>query len=196
MSYNYKKTRDKIFKLVKTASFAPENKFTDTVWRHHILPVVEHSLALGMKLKADLEVLELAALLHDYSAILDFKYYEEHHLHSAEMAGVILEKEKFPVDKILQIKSCIINHRGSVTSNRRSAEEKILASADAMSHFSELADMFYLTYGVHKNKTEEGAKWLQGKLGRSWKKIIPEGKRMIRSDFETAKYLINKVLNK
>jgi hypothetical protein len=53
-------------------------------------------------------------------------------------------------------------------------ESKILASADAMAHFTEFIDMTYLTFGIHKYKTVEGSIWLKNKLLRSWKKIIPE----------------------
>ena len=144
--YNYKKIRNKVYEAVKEACYAPSNKFTYTAWHYHILPVVRHSLELGKKLNADLEVLELAALLHDYSGILDYDFYPKHHVIGAKMAGEMLEKTGFPVEKIEMVKSAILHHRGSVKSKRLSKEEKIIASADAMSHITELADMFYLTF--------------------------------------------------
>jgi len=51
------------------------------------LPVVKHSLKLGKQLKADLEVLELAALFHDYANLVDNKKFDkEHHRYGAIFA--------------------------------------------------------------------------------------------------------------
>jgi uncharacterized protein len=69
---NFQKIRGEVYNLVKEAAYSPKNKFTSTAWDYHIIPVVRHSLVLGKKLKADLEVLELAALLHDYACFVNF----------------------------------------------------------------------------------------------------------------------------
>lgn len=190
--YNYHKIRNEVREIVKKACYARDNKFTSSVWQYHILSVVEHSLILGRKFKADLEILELSALLHDYASLIDFKLYEHHHLHGARLADEILSKLGYPRDKIKHIQECIVSHRGSVRIKKKSIEAEILASADAMAHISELADMFYLTFGVHKYKTKEGTKWLENKLQRSWQKIIPEGKRMIKEDYQIAMKIIKK----
>ena len=159
MKYDYKKMRDEVRAIVRQACYAPENYFGPTTWNYHIESVVEHSLDLGKKLGADLEVLELAALLHDYASLLGKKeLYKEHHKYGAEKAGEILTKLNYSDDKIKKVKNCIFSHRGSVKEKKNSLEEKILASADAMSHITELSDMFYLTYGIHKYDTQEGAK--------------------------------------
>ena len=193
--YNYKKIRGEVKKIVKDACYSANNNFSYTAWQYHVVPVAKHSLRLGKILKADLEVLELAAYLHDYSGILNYKFYEKHHLHSARLADKILNNLGFPPGKIDLVKKCIISHRGSIKSKRKSVEEKILASADAMSHFTELADMFYLAFGIHKYKTEEGAKWLGEKLERSWKKIMPIGRKMIKLEREMAKKIISKTIS-
>lgn len=189
--YNYNKIRNKVIKIVKNASYSKNNKFTSTVWNYHILPVVEHSLALGKKFNADLEVLELSALLHDYAGVLNFKLYKDHHLHGARLAENILQKLNLPKEKIIHVKECIISHRGRVKIGKKTIEAKILASADAMAHISELADMFYLTYGIHKYETSEGAEWLKGKLQRSWDKIMPEGRIIVKDIYETSLNILN-----
>jgi len=193
---DYKEIKDEIYKIVKDACFSPKNQFTYTVWDYHIVPVVEHGLVLGEKLNADLEILELSALLHDYASLVDFELYEQHHLHGAELAEKILKKFQFSQNKIDHIKECIISHRGSVRLDMKTIEAKILASADAMSHITELADMFYLTFGIHKYKTPEGSQWLKGKIERSWDKIMPEGKELIQDDYNLALKIINKAINK
>lgn len=192
--YNYKKIRSEVLKIAREACYSPKNKFTETVWDYHIVPVVEHGLRLGKKLKADLEIIELAALLHDHASLVDEKLYEKHHIHGAEFADKFLTELNYSKDKIKHIKECILSHRGSVSRKKESLEARILASADAMSHITELADMFYLTFGVHKYKTPEGVKWLKGKIERSWKKIMPEGKNVIKSEYDMAMFILNKAV--
>lgn len=193
---NFKKIKGEVYKLVKKAAYSPKNKFTSTAWDFHILSVVEHSLSLGRKLKADLEVLELSALLHDYACFTDASFYEEHHIHGACLAGELLKKLEVSQKKIETIQDCIMSHRGSVKLKKKTLEAKILASADAMSHISEIADLFYLAYGVHKYKTREGAEWLIGKLERSWAKIMPEGKNIVRKDYLIAMNILKRALEK
>ena len=195
-NYNYKKVRQEVRRMVKRACYSAKNNFSYTTWQYHILPVVDHSLRLGRRLGADLEVLELAAYLHDYAGILDYKLYKNHHLHSARLAGKILGELNFPPEKIKKVQECIISHRGSVKLEHKSRGARILASADAMSHFTELADMFYLTFGIHKYKTLEGTRWLKAKMERSWGKIMPAGRKIVRADYETAKKIINKAISR
>jgi uncharacterized protein len=193
--YNYKEIRDKVYNIAKEACYAPTNVWKETAWTHHVLPVVEHSISLGKKMKADLEVLEIAALLHDHAGIVDMKKYKNHHVEGAKMAKDILFEINFPENKIEKVAQCIYEHRGSVLKEKNNLESKILASADAMSHFTELADMFLLAFGVHKYSTSEGCEWLKGKLDRSWKKIIPEGQKLIEDDYKIAMKIVTKGIN-
>ena len=196
MKSDYDEMKMEVEQLVKRAAYSPENKFTSTVWDYHIVPVVDHALNLGRKMGADLEVLELAALFHDYACLVDFEMYEEHHRHSAELAGRELHKLNYSQEKIEHIKKCIFSHRGSTEHKKESLEAEIIASADAMSHVTEIPDMFYLAYGVHKYQTREGAEWLKGKLERSWNKIMDEGRDMIRAEYALAVEMITKATKK
>ena len=77
---------------------------------------------------------------------------------------------------------------------KQTIEAKILASADAMAHITELVDMFYLTFGVYNFKTTAGAKWLKSKLIRDWQKIMPEGKKLIKEEYNLAINLLDKAM--
>lgn len=193
--YGYKKIRIKVRNLVKKACYSKNNKFSEESWDYHIVIVVDYSLKLGKKLKADLEILELAALLHDYAGICNEKFSKEHHIHGARLAEKVLQPFNYPQDKITHIKECILNHRGSRKRVHKSIESKILASADAMSHFSQIVDMLHFTYQTRKLGTKKGAVWLKEKLKRSWKKIMPEGKKMIREDYEIAMKVLNRAID-
>jgi len=190
--YDYIKIRNEVRKKVEETCHSRNNKFKSSVWQYHIIPVVNHSLKLGKKFKADLEVLELAALLHDYAGLKNKNFYKNHHLHSVRLADKILTNFSFPKSKIAQVKQCINSHRGSVRIKPKTLEAKIIASADAMAHITNLADMFYLSFGVHQYETKKGAVWLKNKLQRSWSKIMPEGRKMIKEDYRIAMKILNK----
>jgi len=193
-NYDYRKIKNSVIRLVHLACVSKKNKFQSRTWECHILPVVEHSLRLGKLLKADLEVLELAAYLHDIASITNANYVKRHHTYGAQMAKKILRELNYPEDKIKKVTRCILTHRGSVKTRRDTLEAKILASADAMSHFSELVEMFYLAFKIHDYTTQEGVPWLKGKLERSWQKIIPAGRKLIKKDYKIAMYLLNQAI--
>lgn len=191
--YYYKKIRANV--IIKVKEACRISKEGSRTWATHILPVTQYSLLLGKKMKADLEVLELAALLHDYASLVDFKKYKEgHHVYGAKFAREILKQTDLPKEKIDHIADCIISHRGSVKIKHKTVESRILASADAMSHITELGDMFYLVYGVHKMAKDEGLEWLKGKIGRSWNKLMPEGKKIVKEQYVIASAIINKAI--
>lgn len=196
MDYNYKEIRDTVSDKVQQACFSEENQYEASVWKFHILSVVKFSLILGKKLKADLEILELAALLHDYGAVLDESFAKEHHVHGARLAGEMLSELGYPKERIKRIQDCIYAHRGSVKISRKTVEEEIIASADAMAHVTEVVDMMFLTFGLRGEKTVEGAKWLRNKLDRSWNKIMPEGKNLVKNNYKMFTKLLDDVISR
>lgn len=195
MPQDYRTIIRHVKRLVKEANDSPRNKYGDTVWKYHLCLVARHALALAEKLKADAEVVILAAYLHDYASLLDARNAPRHHLAGAKEADRILKRLGLPPEKIRAVKECILSHRGSVRRKKKSLEAKIIASADAMAHFYYIPDMFYLAYGVHKLKPDEGAAWLKAKLQRSWDKIVlPEGRAMIRKDRKLFLEVLDQVL--
>ena len=194
MSRDYKKIISEVKRIVKAANDSPKNKYGKTVWPYHLELVVRYALALGRKLKTDLEVLELAAYLHDFAALKEAKNDKEHHIIGARLAGELLAKLGLEKEKIAAVKECILRHRGSVPLKKKTLEAKIISSADAMSHFYYIPDMFFLAYGVHRLETDEGARWLMEKLRRSYKKIMPEGREMIKKDKKIFFEILNQIL--
>ena len=195
-NYNYSQIIRAVKKAVKAANDAPSNKYGPSVWRYHLEVVAAYSLKLAKKLKADLEVVELAAYLHDYAALLKGSNDKNHHILGAREAKKMLLALGYPEDKVQVVAECILCHRGSVKLARPTIEAKILASADAMSHFRYIPDMFYLAYNRHGFETDEGAAWLKGKLERSWAKIIPEGRKLIKKDKDLFFEILNQILKK
>lgn len=162
-------------KIIKDINKLLEEVCDDGRMKYHIIPVVNISLEMGKKLNADLEVLEIAAYLHDITRILGDK--DNHHITGAKYARDFLEKYNFDDEKISLIEKCIKNHRGSVNNKRDTVEEKIISTADAISHIQYPLPLFYTWYGKRKLNIEDGALEIKNKLQRSWNKIEFEYKK-------------------
>ena len=114
--------------LLKKRVKKKTNKYGYGIWSHHITLGREIRQAAGaQKLGADPEIVEIAALLHDYASIKEESLTSEHHLHSAQEADRILRSLNYPEDKITAIKQCIVSHRGSINIGKQTAEAVCLA---------------------------------------------------------------------
>lgn len=160
------------------------------IWTHHIKAVVRNSILLAKEFNADLEVVELAALLHDYASIKNKLFYKEHHIYGAIEAENLLKTFNYPKEKIELIKNCIISHRGSVIIDKNSNEAKIIASADAMAHIDEIPSLFHLAYTKHKMNIDDGAEWVMNKIDRSWQKLCPEAKELMLYKYNSIKTIL------
>jgi putative nucleotidyltransferase with HDIG domain len=196
MKRNYENILKIVKAAVKAANDSPANKYGPSVWKYHLEVVAAYALKLAKKLGADREVVELAAYLHDYAALLSSKNDKNHHVLGAKEARKMLLALGYSKEKTEMVAECVLCHRGSVPLKRRTAEARIIASADAMSHFRYLPDMFYLAYNRHGLETDEGAAWLWGKLNRSWAKIMPEGRKIIKKDRDLFLKILGQVLKK
>jgi uncharacterized protein len=181
-----------IEKIVKDACFSSTNKFGESIWQYHILPVKKHGILLANELSADKEIVELACLLHDYSSIKDYNLYPEHHIHSAKLASQLLLQYNYPASKIDLVCDCILEHRNSVEVPQSSIESICVASADAMSHITEALSLLYLAYSTKKLDIESGRLFLKNKLEKSWKKICPLGQKIIKEQYDAISLVLLK----
>ena len=110
-------------------------------WKYHLLPVIKNACMLAEKYGADKDIVEVAALFHDYADLLDFANRENHHVLGAKLAEEILIEDGFSKTFVDKVKLCIINHRASVVNQRFSKEEVCVADADAMSHLDSVVEL-------------------------------------------------------
>lgn len=180
-----------VSKIVEDACKKETNVYGYGIWSNHIVFVAKYSKELAKKLAADEEIVELAALLHDLAGIKDSSLSEEHHIHGGEEAEKILTAYDYPKEKIEHIKECIFSHRGSIQSIRLTPEAKCIASADAMAHIAQIPSLLYLTYNKHGMSIDEGTKWVSDKIERSWNKLCPEAKEIIKDQYYSAKKVLH-----
>jgi HD superfamily phosphodiesterase len=179
-----------ISQIVEEECKKETNVFGYGIWSNHIVSVVKYSKQLAKLLDADEEIVEIAALLHDYAGIKDSSLCEEHHIQGAVKAEEILSRYDYPIAKINMVKHCIVSHRGSVTEKRFTKEAECVASADAMAHISEVPSLLYLSYNRKGMTIEEGSKWVMEKLDRSWMKLCPEARGIVKDYYESAKRVL------
>lgn len=180
----------KLYKLVEEQCKSKKNIYGYQAWKYHFVPTVKFSKILAKKLKADQEIVEIAALLHDYASVKSKGLYQNHHISGANEAKKILKKFNYPQEKIEKVKRCIYSHRASKQIQRRTIEEVCVANADAMAHFDNIPSLLYLAYVTHKMDIDSGKKWVLDKLERSWNKLIPEAKKIIQDKYEASKIIL------
>jgi len=176
----------KVEQIVEDACKRDTNVFGYGIWVHHILHVVRIGKKLAERFDADPEIVEIAALLHDYAGIKDHSLHKEHHIHGAIEAEKILKDLNYSEQKIEAVKHCIENHRGRVAGKRGTPEAECLASADAIAHIDNVPSLFYLAYAKFDMGIDEGADWIGKKLNRTWKKINPEFRYLVEYKYKSA----------
>ena len=180
----------KVEQEVKTKCESPDNFFGEGIY-YHIVAVVENAVQLAREYGADLEVVTLAAWLHDYASITDYKLYKEHHIHGANMAGELLKTLGCASSKVELVQKCILNHRGSVAFGKGTMEEICVADADAISHFDSVPSLLYLAYTKQGYSIQEGADFVANKLRRSFNKLSARSKAFYKEKYDSAMRLFN-----
>lgn len=175
-----------IERIVEQVCKQETNIFGYTIWTHHIVPVIQNAKQLAKLLGADPEIVELAALLHDFASVKDKNLYKDHHINSAIEAENILKHFDYPAKKIEAVKHCIETHRGSVQEQRRSIEAECVASADAMAHIQNVPALLYSAYVQRGMDIEQATQWLRRKLERGWNKLNPQAREIIKDKYEAA----------
>lgn len=162
---------EEIARTVEEACAAESNVFGYGIWTHHIVRVTHHAVRLAPIFEADSEIVEIAALLHDYASVKDEKLYRDHHVHGPIEAGRLLERLGLPADRIRAVQQAIAAHRASVGPERRGPEALCLANADALAHIENVPSLLHLAYVRRGQGIDDGAAWVRAKLERSWGKL-------------------------
>ncbi|MDP2945898.1 MAG: HD domain-containing protein [bacterium] len=167
----------------------PSSKYGYEPFLFHFVPVVEYAEKLADELGGDKEIILIAAWLHDIGSIIYGR--NDHHITGAKVAEEKLKELGYPVEKIELVRKCILNHRGSQQNFRDSIEEQILAEADVMSNFENIAGIFKAAF-VYENLTQGEAKdSVRKKLEDKWRQLhFDSSRKIIRPKYEAAMLLL------
>lgn len=181
---------EEIRKFVEEECKKPSSKYGYEPFTHHFIKVHSIAVQLAKKLNAELEIVEIAAWLHDIGSIIFGR--ENHHITGAQIAEKKLKELNFPEDKIEKVKLCILNHRGSKEdeNSREFLESKIIAEADAISSFEFIEGLFRAAY-TEKLSQDEARKSVRQKLQNKWNQLsLEESKKLIKPKYEAAMLLL------
>lgn len=176
--------------FVEEESKKPTAKYGYELYEFHLIPVRNYAVKLAYKLKADAEIVELAAWLHDIGSIINER--ENHHITGAEIAEQKLRELMYPQEKTKRVKACILNHRGSVNNHRETLEEQIVCDADSLSHFDNLPGIFkaaFIYEGLNQGEAKDS---VREKLKRKFNQLcLSESKELIKPKYEAAILLLS-----
>lgn len=177
---------EKYYKLIEEQSKVfdkTQNCEIGQTWKYHLYPVIKNALMLADKYGADKDVVEVAALFHDYADLLDMNNRDNHHEIGAKLAEKILIKDGFDKEFVEKVKLCILNHRASVVKNKFSIEEVCVADADAMSHMDSVVELIcwraYLGESIM-----ECNNFVKRKIEKSYAKMSKESKILVKEKYD------------
>ncbi len=131
------------------------DKYKYDFWNEHIKYVVKNAVELAEKYNADVEIVELGALLHDIAMPSKFGPSEEHNVYGAKIADELLTKLNYPEDRKEKVKECVLRHRGNKELPRNTVEEQCVADADVIAHFDCIPSLFHLVYADKKMSVKD-----------------------------------------
>lgn len=117
-------------------------------WDGHLKYVLMEATNLAQEYGANLEIVQLGALLHDIALLEKVGAKADHHENGKILAEQILREYNYPDDKKQQVLGCVLHHRSS--KNAKNLEELCVADADILAHFDNIPMLFDAAYNLHK----------------------------------------------
>lgn len=182
---------DELKECLHEACKQDSNVFGYAIWTHHMVAVIEYAKELSRRTGADEEIVEIAAILHDYASVKDAALYKDHHIHGALEAELLLKSYQYPEAKIKKVQRCIREHRGSENIKQSTKESICVASADAMAHIANVPSLLHLAYVKKSMPIDQGANWVLSKIKRSYSKLCPEAKELVVDQYQAALTLLS-----
>ncbi len=174
---------------------ATRDPWADWLYDNHVLVVAKYAKELAKKYKANVELSEVAALLHDiadYKASREDPKHEEESLKAARQLmrdnGYTKEEIELVVDDAARYHSCHGNERP------KSIEGLILATADSLAHLKTDFYVFAAHSLGHESTLDEVKQWTLKKIDRDLNNKIQfdEEREDARADYEIIKNLFSR----
>lgn len=178
---------EKYYKLIEEQSKIfdkTQNCEIGQTWKYHLFPVIKNACMLADKYNANRDIVELAALFHDYADLLDMNNRDNHHILGASLAEEILAKDGFGKEFIEKVKLCILNHRASVVKEKFTVEEICVADADAMSHLDSVVELICWRAYLGESISDCNA-FVKRKIEKSYAKMSEQTKELMKDKYDS-----------
>ena len=106
-----------------------------------------------------------------------------HNEYGAEIAEQLLKQYNYSIEKIALVKKCILNHSNKRKDFRTTKEEEILVTADGLSHFDSINNLYSLAHNVIGLNEEDSIKFVQDKLTKDYEEIPDNVKPLIEQKY-------------
>ncbi|MBT4805745.1 HD domain-containing protein [Candidatus Woesearchaeota archaeon] len=159
-------------------------------WKFHLSLVVKYAKHLAKIEKVNMEIVELAALLHDIGRI---KFGgKDHEITGVPEAEKILKRLDYSDEIIEEVKHCIESHRAGVNRPAKTKIAEIIRDADAISHFDIIPILIQIGLKKYDGDIRKAVKLVHKKIDRDWnnKMHLPESKRLVEEKYKAAKLLL------
>jgi uncharacterized protein len=174
--------------MIKKIEALVKKQAEELDWKYHIPLVKAYALKLAEQLKADKEVVEIAALLHDIGRQRFGP--ENHEVTGAKETVKVLQELGYDDRLIEKVRHCVEAHRGEGRFKPRTLEAKIIANADAMAHF-DTVPLLLRVFG-RRMSFEESLDIVYKKIERGWNKklTLPQAREMVKEKYEAIKIVL------
>jgi len=156
----------------------------------HLAVVVEYGGMLAGTLTADLEIVELAAWLHDIAPVQDIAALPRHPGLGVEIARTLLQGNCYPSERVERVSRCILSHSVPVQIGGGAPEDVCLSNADAMSLIARPTYWLYFVFKVRQLGFEEGRAWLLRRVESNWAALIQPARDIIQEEYRRTKALL------
>lgn len=137
------------------------------------------------KYDADMEIVQIGALLHDIALINKVGTKVDHHINGAKIAEEVLTELNYPQEKIVRVVGCVYNHRSS--KNTTTIEELCVADADILAHFDNIPMVFDIMFNVRGMQLAEGRKELEKYIEKDYNDLSDKTKNEFKERYEVIK---------
>lgn len=185
---------ESIRKIVKEKSdkYLEDDPGKYDFWNGHLKYVYNEATELAKKYGADLEIVQLGALLHDIALLEKVGSKADHYTNGKILAEKILREYDYPENRMRRVLGCVLHHRSS--KNAENLEELCVADADILAHFDNIPMLFDAAYNLHKMVGLENVREF---MRESFRKDFDDLSEKTKAEFEPRyKTIYNVILGK
>jgi len=158
------------------------NRLGVAFFDQHLERVVDYALRLAPALQADPLQVELAAWLHDLSAVRDFTTLPVHAEESARIARTLLAEQGWPAHLIDGVAAAIATHSAPVALGQGTPEQVCLSCADVMSQLARPIYWCFYLYQVRGLPFGEGQAWLRQRAGAIFEALPSAARELVAEE--------------
>ncbi len=183
--------KKEVVKYVRDLCRDPANAFTEAFFNEHICMVVDYSRKLAEVMKADAEVVELAAYLHDMAAVRDFRVLATHAQKGAEEGRSFLKERGYDARRADRVAACILRHSSPIRAGEGLPEEVCVSNADAMAQIANPPYWFFFAYRIMGMGFVAGRNWYAEKVMANWAQLTDPARRIIEARYRLTEALLS-----